>query len=102
MSVSVKEGDSITLKTDVSQVQRDDHIMWLFGGDTLIAKIIKGTKETYDGPKGRFRGRLELNDQTGSLTITKTRTTDSGKYTLKSIISGETSFVRYRVTVFCE
>ncbi|XP_077081477.1 uncharacterized protein LOC143735249 isoform X4 [Siphateles boraxobius] len=102
VSVSVKEGDSVTLKTDVTEVQRDDQIMWLFeSGDTLIAKIRKGSKETHDGPDGRFRDRLELNDQTGSLTITNTRNTHSGEYTLKSIKSGEISFMRYSVTVFC-
>ncbi|XP_073700573.1 SLAM family member 9-like [Garra rufa] len=81
-SVSVMEGESLTLNTDVTEMQRDDLIMWKFGL-ILIAKINgKDCKrEFYDE---RFRERLKLNHQTGSLTITNTRTTDSGLYTVTS------------------
>ncbi|XP_026054685.1 uncharacterized protein LOC113040598 [Carassius auratus] len=86
VGVNVMEGDSVTLNTSVKTNQKEK-IRWYFG-DTRIAEISgdlskictdvqcnKGTE--------RFRGRLKLDHQTGSLTITNTRTTDSGDYTLK-------------------
>ncbi|XP_050950421.1 SLAM family member 8-like [Labeo rohita] len=81
-SVSVMEGESLTLNAGVTEMQRDDLILWTFG-PLLIAKINgkDNKREFYDE---RFRDRLKLNHQTGSLTITNTRTTDSGLYTVTS------------------
>uniref|UniRef100_A0A9J8BR30 Ig-like domain-containing protein n=1 Tax=Cyprinus carpio carpio TaxID=630221 RepID=A0A9J8BR30_CYPCA len=80
-SVSVMEGDSVTLNTHLTEIQRDGLIMWKFGL-VLIAKInAKDNKrDFYDE---RFKDRLQL-DQTGSLNITNTRTTDSGFYKVTS------------------
>ncbi|XP_016117108.1 uncharacterized protein [Sinocyclocheilus grahami] len=47
----------------------------------------------------RFRDRLQLNDQTGSLSITSTRTTDSGFYKAKISSNKQTSYNRFTVTV---
>ncbi|KAG1929407.1 hypothetical protein F2P79_022962 [Pimephales promelas] len=72
-SVSVTEGESVTLNTD-TEIQTDELIMWRTGhNNSLIAKIKGNIFE-------RFRDRLTLNEKTGSLTITNTRTTDSGLY----------------------
>jgi len=87
-SVSVMEGDSITLNTD-TELQTDDVIQWRFGSEkSPIATINKGTGifSTSDGPDGRFRDRLKLDHQTGSLTIMNTRTTDSGDYQIRAKI----------------
>ncbi|XP_058617516.1 uncharacterized protein LOC131530980 [Onychostoma macrolepis] len=80
-SVSVTEGDSVTLNSDDTEIQRDDLIMWTFGL-VLIAKI-KGKNNKREFYDERFRDRLQL-DQTGSLSITNTRTTDSGLYKVTS------------------
>ncbi|KTF93875.1 hypothetical protein cypCar_00048134 [Cyprinus carpio] len=45
---------------------------------------------------GRFRDRLKLDNQTGSLTITDTRTTDSGRYKLQMNSVGKC----FKITVF--
>ncbi|KAL0161415.1 hypothetical protein M9458_045140, partial [Cirrhinus mrigala] len=94
---SVNEGDYVTLHTD-TEIQSNDLIQWKFG-DTVIAEIDKATKRIHphDGPDGRFRGRLKLNNQTGSLTITNTRTTDSGDYELR--ISSSRRTINRRITV---
>ncbi|ROI28681.1 hypothetical protein DPX16_0264 [Anabarilius grahami] len=97
-SVSVMEGDSVTLNTDITEVQKYLSIQWMFRS-TRIAEVSRLTQTnlTYVGPDGRLRDRLKL-DQTGSLTITNTRTTDSGLYKL-SLISRETKCKSFNVTV---
>ncbi|KAG1946398.1 CD48 antigen-like [Pimephales promelas] len=83
---SVMEGDSVTLHTD-TKMHEDGDITWSFGaGKSLIAKIDRDTNisSTYDDvPDGRFRDRLKLDDQTGSLTITHTTTEHTGVYQLE-------------------
>ncbi|KTF78243.1 hypothetical protein cypCar_00047240 [Cyprinus carpio] len=52
-----------------------------------------------EGGDERFRGRLKLDHQTGSLTIMNIRTTDSGLYTLMIISSNSDSEKIFKVTV---
>uniref|UniRef100_A0A8C2GQG0 Ig-like domain-containing protein n=1 Tax=Cyprinus carpio TaxID=7962 RepID=A0A8C2GQG0_CYPCA len=94
-SISVMRGDSVTLHTDLTEVQRDDLILWTFGSkDVPIAEIHEQVIYMYDS-KGRFR----LEEKTGSLTIRNLRTEDSGLYELTVINSGRTSYKRFNVTV---
>ncbi len=99
-SVSVMEGDSVSLQTN-TELQTEYLIIWTFGlSETRIAQIDKwsGRLSTFEGPDGRFRDRLKLDNQTGSLTITNTRTTDSGLYEV--FISGRRkSMYIFNVTV---
>ncbi|XP_016113121.1 SLAM family member 5-like [Sinocyclocheilus grahami] len=98
-SVSVMEGDSVTLHTNVTQIHEDDDILWTFGAENSpIAKINRaaGIFNTSDVPDGRFRDRLKLDDQTGSLTITDITTQHAGLYKLQirgAILSSQTSNV---------
>ncbi|XP_016340096.1 uncharacterized protein LOC107687330, partial [Sinocyclocheilus anshuiensis] len=78
--VSVIEGDSVTLNSDVTKQGRDK-MLWYFN-DTLIA-LINGdpTKSClYDGEGGVFRGILEVDFETGSLTITNIRPEHTGRF----------------------
>uniref|UniRef100_A0A8C1UK55 Ig-like domain-containing protein n=1 Tax=Cyprinus carpio TaxID=7962 RepID=A0A8C1UK55_CYPCA len=84
--VSVMEGDSLTLLTDVETNQQED-IRWRFN-KILIAEITGNlsficTDVQCNNPAERFRDRLKLDHQTGSLTIRDITTTDSGDYTLE-------------------
>uniref|UniRef100_A0A8C1Q091 Immunoglobulin domain-containing protein n=1 Tax=Cyprinus carpio TaxID=7962 RepID=A0A8C1Q091_CYPCA len=100
-SVSVMEGDSVTLQINVTEIQTDDDIMWTFGASrSLIAKISGETSDIGDGPGGRFRGRLKVDSKTGSLTITTTRTTDSGLYEFEISRSSSEDKHRFNVTVY--
>ncbi|XDV22893.1 hypothetical protein PO909_027664 [Leuciscus waleckii] len=85
-SVSVKEGDSVSLNSDLTEMKDDDVIQWRFGDEnTLIAEINKRADRitVYDDVlDGRFRDRLKLDNQTGSLTITNTTTEHDGDYKL--------------------
>ncbi|XP_058616514.1 uncharacterized protein LOC131530333 [Onychostoma macrolepis] len=88
------EGESVTLRTNVKTNQRD-RIRWYFN-NTRIAQItgdlskICTDVQCNEGTE-RFRDRLKLDHQTGSLTIMNIRTTDSGLYHQETIISGNIS-----------
>ncbi|XP_052446625.1 uncharacterized protein LOC127988118 [Carassius gibelio] len=97
--MSVTAGDPVTLH--VPQIQGDELIVWRFGDEgKLIAKadIEAKSSSLYDETDERFRDRLKL-DQTGSLTITNTSTTDSGLYTAKISSNKQTLYKRFTVTV---
>ncbi len=99
--VTVKMGGSVTLHTDVPETQKYDVIRWRFGQHkTLVAEINRtaGIFNTYDGPDGRFTDRLQLDNQTGSLTIMKTETNHSGLYEVE-ISSKHTVHKSFNVTV---
>uniref|UniRef100_A0A672N1V5 Immunoglobulin domain-containing protein n=1 Tax=Sinocyclocheilus grahami TaxID=75366 RepID=A0A672N1V5_SINGR len=103
-TVPVKERETVTLCTGV--VNPDDLMMWWFN-DILIAEInghptkICTDVQCKDSDE-RFRDRLKLDNQTGSLTITNTRTTDTGLYKLE-INSSSCSIIRnFRIAVFGE
>ncbi|KAK9967243.1 hypothetical protein ABG768_001651 [Culter alburnus] len=88
-SVSVMEGDSVTLYNNVTELHEGEHTLWKFGAEnSRIAKTKKNKQifSTYNGTDGRFRDRLKLDDQTGSLTITNITTEHAGVYQLE--ISG--------------
>ncbi|XP_043078670.1 uncharacterized protein LOC122327394 isoform X3 [Puntigrus tetrazona] len=100
--ISVKEGDSVTLNSDLTQIMDDDEIQWWFGNEiTLIAGISKQANITtvYDDVlDGRFRDRLKLDNQTGSLTITDITMKHKGRYLL--LIFGSTESLKaFRVSV---
>ncbi|XP_067252741.1 uncharacterized protein [Chanodichthys erythropterus] len=100
--VFVMEGDSITLNTGVKKTQQD-RIRWYFN-DTRIAQINGDLSKACTDVKcnegtERFRDRLKLDNQTGSLTITNIRTTDSGEYQLKIFSSNSISEKIFRVSV---
>ncbi|KTG01157.1 hypothetical protein cypCar_00035111 [Cyprinus carpio] len=79
----VMEGDSVTLNSGFTEIE-DYEIQWTFGrANTLIAGINKRANRftVYDDVlDGRFRDRLKLNNQTGSLTITNTTIKHAGRY----------------------
>ncbi len=94
---SVKKGDSVTL--DPGEIKNLNGLMTWYFKDILIAEITGDPNKTCtDGqcedPDGRFRDRLKLDHQTGSLTITNTRTTDSGDYKLQINSSSRISIIK--------
>ncbi|KAI2647162.1 tRNA (guanine-N(7)-)-methyltransferase [Labeo rohita] len=64
--VSVKEGDSVILHTDHTEIHKDGVIDWRFGAESeLIARIRQANDPSiYDDALNRtFRDRLKLNNQ---------------------------------------
>ncbi|KAL0153150.1 hypothetical protein M9458_051546, partial [Cirrhinus mrigala] len=80
------EGDSVTLQTGIKTKQQE-RIEWYFNGFQIATitgdlHYICTDVQCKDGDE-RFRDRLKLDHQTGSLTITNIRSTDSGLYQLQ-------------------
>ncbi|XP_058616657.1 uncharacterized protein LOC131530413 isoform X3 [Onychostoma macrolepis] len=102
VSVSVLVGDSVTLNTDDTETQGAEALRWKIQDEKqFIAEIDKEAGKKPDVPGNndeRFKGRLELDDQTGSLTITNLKTTDSRVYELH-IKKKESKCTRFNVTV---
>ncbi|XP_048033101.1 uncharacterized protein LOC125259253 [Megalobrama amblycephala] len=102
VSVFVKKGDSVTLHTGV-QTKQQEEIKWYIN-DIRIAQI-RGdlsyicTDVQCNNGTERFRDRLKLDHQTGSLTIMNITNTDSGLYELKIIIISSSSDKAFNVTV---
>lgn len=98
--LSVKEGQSFTLLAGI-KINQKDRMMWYFDNICLAQRIGADNGETCtDDPcKERFLCRLKLDHQTGSLTITNTRTTDSGEYKLMITGNGNSSDQIIRVSV---
>ncbi|XP_067272574.1 carcinoembryonic antigen-related cell adhesion molecule 1-like [Pseudorasbora parva] len=98
--LSVTEGDSVTLDSDLTEIKDNNfRIRWRFG-NTLIAELNKRTNifTVYDDVlDGRFRDRLKLDKQTGSLTITNTTTEHAGYYRLYINFSRWCSTIRLTV-----
>ncbi|KAL0161111.1 hypothetical protein M9458_044836, partial [Cirrhinus mrigala] len=98
--VSVMEGAPVTLH--VPEIHGDELIVWRFGDEgKLIAKhdVEAKSPTLYDETDERFRDRLKLDHQTGSLIITNSRTTDSGLYKVKISSNKQTLYKRFTVTV---
>jgi len=99
---SVLMGEYVTLPAGVTKTEMYNVIQWRFGEQkTLIAKLIMKTGDvsTYDGPDGIFKGRLQLDYWSGSLTITNTRTEHTGVYEVDLISSNYTIHKTFSVTV---
>lgn len=100
--LSLLKGEDVTLNTD-AELQTDDQILWMFG-NSPIAKIKRGDNFIYDGPDGRFKDRLKLNQKSGSLIITDIRPNTSGLYVVEITKrkSSYTTHKTFRVTIIGE
>nr|XP_003201040.2 SLAM family member 9-like [Danio rerio] len=98
-SVSIIEGDSVTLESSLTEIQSSDVIMWRFGEILLATIYTKDEKRKTSYPDERIRDRLKLDSQTGSLTITNSRISDSGLYTVTSS-SSTTLLNTFSLTVY--
>jgi len=101
-SVSVTEGDSVTLNTDVTEIQSRDQILWTFGPlETRITEIYKQSIDMFDS-NVIFGDRLKMDSQTGSLTIRNIRSEHTGLYKVTISSNRGTSYKRFNVTVYGE
>ncbi|XP_036420133.1 uncharacterized protein LOC118803752 [Colossoma macropomum] len=97
------EGNTVTIHTGLTGVQSDAHILWFYRSESIEirivnSQIIRGEIIT-DYYSERFRDRLQLNRNSGSLTITNISRDDSGVYKL-NIITGISSVWSFSVNVY--
>ncbi len=101
-TVSVKEGEPVSLHTGLIEIKGYDLILWTFENH-LIARINRTTnKFSLFSAEGKFEGRLQREHQSGSLIIRDSRTTDSGDYHLNMSSSTYTLQRTISVTVKSE
>nr|XP_055072797.1 uncharacterized protein LOC129452793 isoform X4 [Misgurnus anguillicaudatus] len=76
------KGDSFILHNNVTKKPGDEKIVWrIQHNNSPVAEIIRNGKETNDEVLDeRYRGRLQVDDQTGDLIITNIRPDDFGSY----------------------
>ncbi|XP_056614090.1 natural killer cell receptor 2B4-like isoform X2 [Triplophysa dalaica] len=100
-SVSVMEGENVTLHTDVTELHTDDVILWMFGvqrPDETIAEINREVKKT-SSISEKLKNHVEIDDQTGSLIITNITTQHTGLYQVE-IIGNTVQNKHFSVTVY--
>ncbi|XP_073700518.1 uncharacterized protein [Garra rufa] len=86
---SVKEGDLVILNTDIT---KGHQVMKWYFNDILIAMINGNSRSSclYDGEGERFKDRLAVDYETGSLIITEITTEHAGRYEAEFIRSEST------------
>ncbi|XP_056304441.1 uncharacterized protein LOC130216571 [Danio aesculapii] len=101
---SVNDGDSVTLQSALTDVQKYERVLWTFGPDsTRIAQInnainkISVYNEVLDG---KFRGKLSLDPLTGSLTIANATSQHAGLYELNTVGGNDVLSKQFRVIIF--
>lgn len=92
--IKVKPGETVTLKTGVTEIQRHDLIRWKYADprvseSTTLYSVIAVCSKRIDrfavkeGPGGKFKDRLQLDQHTGNLTIKNMRVKDTGHFKLE-------------------
>ncbi|XP_057181172.1 uncharacterized protein LOC130548429 isoform X2 [Triplophysa rosa] len=98
--VLVMEGDSVTLGTGITSMQKDDVVTWRVKGGEPDFVIVEIRKNKIPNVKGvRFRDRVQVNNQTGDLTINNMRVKHSGLYKAEISTNAGTTYKNFSVTV---
>ncbi|XP_076150062.1 CD48 antigen-like isoform X2 [Alosa pseudoharengus] len=96
-TVRRKEGDTVTLQTQ--DTGNKDRITWLFEGKMIVeSPATKG--DVYKNDTDPFKGRLQLDNQTGALTIRSVNSDDAGIYKLQILKKGVMSTWEFNFSVY--
>ncbi len=91
-SVSVMEGDSVTLHAGVSEIQRDDQIVCMFKDQVIPIAHLNRPNDA------RWRN-IHLNDQTRDLVISNIRSDQSGDYKVEINTISKVLHRKFRIAV---
>lgn len=90
--ITVKVGESVTLDTGVTDIQKYGKLLWKFGdNDTLVSK--NNETDSVFSIHERFKDRI-LYHKNGSLTIKDTRFEHAGSYRLEIISSSSNTLLK--------
>lgn len=95
-TVGATEGASVTLRTCLNKINPAAQIKWGFGTPAALIAW-KGNEMSLVNFDKRFKSRLQLDPQTGCLSISNITVTHSGLYTL--LINETDVQKRFNVTV---
>ncbi|KAI5620141.1 hypothetical protein C0J50_20307, partial [Silurus asotus] len=96
------EGTTITLHTGITGIQSDAQILWSYGPEEAEKKILNSQMfkgETVTEISERFKERLQLDRNSGALTIRNISRNHSGVYLLQ-VITEDLSSRTFRVSVY--
>ncbi|KAA0711809.1 hypothetical protein E1301_Tti022040 [Triplophysa tibetana] len=101
VKISVMEGESVTLHTDLTHIQTDLEIEWRFGS-IRIARIKRSVNidPTYDNETEIFRENLKMNNETGDLNITHITSQHSGLYKLNIFTGNKQKVKSFSLTAY--
>lgn len=99
------EGNNVTLITGITgQLESGDQVLWMYGPVYPEIKILqvyvgKPRKPSAVQTPVKFRGRLQLDEQSGSLTISNLSVNDTGVYKLQ-VINSHLSSYTFNVDIY--
>ncbi|XP_057181343.1 uncharacterized protein LOC130548521 [Triplophysa rosa] len=76
----VSEGESVTLSTNLKERQKD--MQWYYYENSFIWKLLENTTIYHKHDDGRFTNKLQVDNNTGSLTINNIREINAGLFLL--------------------
>ncbi|XDV46508.1 hypothetical protein PO909_014394 [Leuciscus waleckii] len=100
-TVKVKEGGFLNLHPGLHDLNGDVQILWTFESgrqSTRVAQMHQG--KIYSQYDKRLTGRVQLDRDTGILTISGIRTNESGLYKAVIIVNKKVTLQKYEVEVY--